>query len=75
MVDTATGDGVFGRLLVSVIPVDAPETEAIGRTEVDDGTFGLEIPHDLSGVLRVQAHYLGQFGVAPCESRTIEVER
>jgi len=43
--------------------------------ELDGGDFAIEFPGSLKGAKQVgQAHYLGSFGAAPCESRTVDLE-
>ena len=44
--------------------------------ELDGGEFAIEFPGSLKGAKQVgQAHYLGSFGAAPCESRTVDLGR
>jgi hypothetical protein len=68
VVEVGTDKGVFGEVLVSTQSLDEPGREIVHTAEVFDGDFGIELRPELFGTLNIQAHYLGQHGIAPCES-------
>lgn len=73
VVQTDTGIGVSGKVLVSVQPVDPDRDvpELIREAEVSGGEFRVEHGR-AEGGWRFQAHYLGRFPWMPSDSRVIE---
>ncbi|WP_163688574.1 hypothetical protein [Mycolicibacterium gadium] len=60
-----------GPLLVSVRPEDSPAEEVVFATTLQGGDFGVDTGHGLSGRVAFRAHYLGEMGSAPSDSRVL----
>lgn len=73
ILDSATQNGVSGKVLVSIRPLDPSiaRSEIVRETEARDGEFyvGLEAPPDSL----IQGHYLGHVHAAPCDSKDVRV--
>ena len=64
-----------GTVVIVARELDEFGGEVAGEGELDGGQFAIEFPKRLPGREQVgQAEYLGSFGAAPCESRTVELE-
>jgi hypothetical protein len=75
IVYSGTNQGVDGTVLVSIIPVGAPEEETAWQAAVLNGEFRVQLgPERLPADF--QGHYLGALGtgIAPCDSVKIRVE-
>jgi M6 family metalloprotease-like protein len=73
VVESATGSGVFGKILVSVRYKDTPAKEFTATGDVDNGDFGLLVEHGFQGDLEVRGHFLHSGGFADCDSQVVEV--
>ncbi len=62
------GQGVSGTVLVSLWPPEAPEKVTVVKGEVSNGVFEFSFRPVDDGMV-AQAHYLGGFDFAPCDSR------
>lgn len=68
-----SGDGVDGTVLVTVTPPNAPAREEVRQAQISNGDFQVQLGDVERGSV-VQAHYLGDFQLAPCDSRELEIE-
>ncbi len=66
---------------VGTVVIVARELDEFGEHqtaegELDGGEFAIEFPRSLRGAKQVgQAHFLGSFGAAPCDSKTVDLEQ
>jgi hypothetical protein len=66
--------GINGRVLVTIMPRDPDDRgrkEIVREGEVIDGRFRVETGSVQDSI--IQAHYLGQFPLGPCESKAVRV--
>lgn len=63
-----TEQGVDGDVLITLRPEERPEDEITVSTNCVRGEFEAVAEHQLSGVVAVQAHYLGRLALGACES-------
>jgi len=73
IVRTDTGDGINGKVLVSIMPRDPNDNrkEITREGEIIDGRFRVETGSVHDSI--IQAHYLGQFPYGPSESKRVPV--
>jgi hypothetical protein len=65
-----------GTVMIVARELDEFGGQLTANGELDGGDFSIEFPGSLRGAEQVgQAHYLGSFGSAPCESKTVELEQ
>lgn len=65
-----------GTVVIVARELDEFGGQLTANGELDGGDFAIEFPGSLRGAEQVgQAHYLGSFGSAPCESKTVELEQ
>ncbi len=65
-----------GTVMIVAREVDEFGGQVTADGELDGGRFTIEFPGRLPGAEQVgQAHYLGSFGSAPCESRTVDLRQ
>ena len=74
IVRTDTKQGVNGKVLVTIRPRrrdDDRVKESVRETQAINGKFRVELGNISDSI--VQAHYLGQFPLGPCESKEVRV--
>jgi hypothetical protein len=62
--------GVDGTVLITMWPPGAPEDGVVVEGPIQDGFFEINVEQLQRGFL-TQAHYLGAFDLAPCDSRIL----
>ena len=73
VVESATGNGTFGKILVTVRYRDTPTKEVVATGDVDNGDFGVSVEHGFQGDLEVRGHFLHSGGLAECDSHVVDV--
>jgi hypothetical protein len=73
VVRTDTGDGVDGKVLISILPEQPDErrSEIVHEVQAVGGQFFVQVPTPQQSI--IQAHFLGGFPFGPSDSKVVRV--